>query len=147
MASWTDATADSHSPRHIQLHHAQELHSAIHGHRDSLQLLTVQVDGGFTLLQPPEDVGEEVLNVLSGSHSLKALKCFQKLFPLASEGIFIAIFRMLSIHLPSTQLSPLVHPGFYQSALITLTWNEPSGPAEHQVLPALLVRAPHEAGQ
>ena len=61
MASWTDATADSHSPRHIQLHHAQELHSAIHGHRDSLQLLAAQVDGGFTLLHPPEDVGEEVV--------------------------------------------------------------------------------------
>ena len=90
---------------------------------------------------------EEVGNVLSGSHSLKALKCFQKLFPLACKGFFIAIFRTLSIHLPSTQLSPLGHLGFYQDALITLTWNEPSGPAEHQVLPELLVRAPHEAGK
>ena len=90
---------------------------------------------------------EKVGNVLSGSHSLKALICFQKLFPLACKGIFIAVFRTLSIHLPSTQLSPLGHPGFYQGALITLTWNEPSGSAGHQVLPELLVRAPHEAGQ
>ena len=45
----------------VQLHHAQDLHSAVHGHRDSLQLLAAQVDGGFTLLQPPEDVGEEVV--------------------------------------------------------------------------------------
>ena len=52
------------------------------------------------------------------------------------------------LHLPAApQLSPLGHPGFYQGALITLTWNEPSGSAGHQVLPELLVRAPHEAGQ
>lgn len=90
---------------------------------------------------------EEVGNVLSRSHSLKALIGFQKAFPLASEGFLIAIFRTLSTHLPSTQLSPLGHPIFYQSALITLTWNEPSGLSGHHVLPALLVGVPHEAGQ
>ena len=45
----------------VQLHHAQDLHSAIHRHSDSLQLLAAQVDGRFTLLHPPEDVGEEVV--------------------------------------------------------------------------------------
>ena len=59
--AWAYARANSHSPGHIQLHHAQDLHSAIHGHRDSLHLLAAQVDGGFTLLHPPEDVGEEVV--------------------------------------------------------------------------------------
>ena len=38
-------------------------------------------------------------------------------------------------------------PEPYQAIWIWLTWNEPSGKAGHQVLPALLVGAPHEAGQ
>ena len=38
-------------------------------------------------------------------------------------------------------------PGPYQATWIWYTWSEPSGPAGHQELPALLIRAPHEAGQ
>ena len=38
---------------------------------------------------------EELGNILSGSPSLKALLCFQKTFPLVSQGFFIANFRTL----------------------------------------------------
>lgn len=49
----------------VQLHHACDLHSAIHRHSDSLQLLLHRRMEDLPLLHPPEDVGEEV-----GSRSL-----------------------------------------------------------------------------
>ena len=45
----------------IQLHHAQDLHNIVHWHGNDLQLLTTQVYGRFSLLHPPKEVGEEVV--------------------------------------------------------------------------------------
>ena len=45
----------------VQLHHAQDFHNIVHWHWNNLQLLTPQVDGRFSLLHPPEDADEEVV--------------------------------------------------------------------------------------
>ena len=45
----------------VQLHHIQDLHDIFHGHCKDGQLLTAEVYGSFSLLHPPEEVGEEVI--------------------------------------------------------------------------------------
>ena len=79
-------------------------------------------------------------NILSGYPSLKALLCFQKVVPTASQSFVIAILELSDpsffIHIPSTQLSPLGLPGVYQVTRVRLTWIRPSGQAGHRVLSA-----------
>ena len=45
----------------VQLHHIQDLRDIFHGHCKDGQLLTAEVYGSFSLLHPPEEVGEEVI--------------------------------------------------------------------------------------
>ena len=78
----------------------------------------------------------------------------QEAFPMLSPGL-----RASSLPPSEPSSLPLDHPlgppqrslpgcpGPCQATCIWFPWNGPSGPAGHQVLPALLIRAPHEAGQ
>ena len=45
----------------VQLHHIQDLHDIFHRHCKDGQLLTAEVNGSFSLLHPPEEVGKEVI--------------------------------------------------------------------------------------
>ena len=72
-----------------------------------------------------------------------------------SENISLSDPRLLHCYLQNPLKMSLLHPrclpwdtqDFTRLPGIRLTWIEPSGQAEHQVLPAWLVGAPHEAGQ
>lgn len=73
-------------------------------------------------------------------------------FPLVRQAFFISIFRTSG---PSPLPPTFPYPScllwdtqdFYQVPQVRLTLREPSGQGGCQVLPALLVGAPHEAGQ